>query len=880
MRFDFTGPRRATARRGVGTGVGVSGVGVDSLAVNAPTEAFNAAASAASPLTKSRHRNSCPLRLPFKVSFNPCGETASTKARPSMVSSRFRVLSSRVVMRLHLRLRNDASVKRQSISSPPRPVVAVKGSDPLTALLETATEHHRAGDLTAARRLYSEVLAVDRAHHLTLFRLGLLELQEGHRQAAATRLGEAAERAPGNAAYQLGLAQALQALERWADAAAALERVLEIEPDSFDAHFALGVVRQRAGQLAAAQVAYRSALVRKPDDPSTLGNLGSVLRELGEVDAAIGFLERATSIEPLASSHAINLGIAFSGRGDYAAAETHLRAVLVREADNADAAFNLGNALRGLGQPREALEQYRYAVTLRPGYAQASNNLGNLLKELGDFAAAKAAFDAALIARPTYVVALNNAGCLERTLGRLDAAEDLLRRGLELEPRHPALHDNLGNVLKDAGALEEAIDHYRRALEIDPGSSTTHSNLAYALSFQCAEPRPILEECLRWGSRFAAPLEHCATGSARDRSPDRQLKVGYVSGDFREHCQSLFTLPLLTHHDARAVEIFCYSSVERPDEWTRRIESHADVWREARALDDSALAGLIRRDGIDILVDLNMHMANGRPLLFARKPAPVQIAWLAYPGTTGIGPMDYRLSDPRLDPEGFEHHYSERTLHLPDTFWCYDPQNENIEVNALPALERGHLTLGCFNNPCKLTDRTLRLWAPVMGAIPGARLKLMAPAGRHRRRLIERLRAAGIDAGRLSFVEFRPREEYLRFYHDVDFGLDTIPYNGHTTSLDALWMGVPIVTRTGNTCVGRAGLSQLFHLDLLDLVASSDEAFVACTIALASDLDRLGALRRSLRESMRRSPLMDAARFAHNIECAYRRAWHNSICLQ
>jgi predicted O-linked N-acetylglucosamine transferase (SPINDLY family) len=740
-------------------------------------------------------------------------------------------------------------------------------------LLETATEHHRNGDLAEARRLYAEVLRAEPTHDLALFRLGLVELQEGRQEAAATLIRDAADRVPGNVRYQRGLAQTLQSLERWPEAAAALKRVLELEPDSFDAQLDLGVTLQRGGDPEEAAAAYRTALARKPDDPRALGNLGAVLREMGELDEATRLLESAVRLEPDAASHAINLGIVRCERRDFTAADSILRAVLAREPDNADAAFNLGNALRGLGRPQEAIEHYRRAAARRSGHAEALNNLGNAYKETGDFVAAMAAFDAALAARPSYTAAINNAGCLLRTLGRLDEAEAMLRRGLALDPRHPALHDNLANALKDAGALDEAIAHYRQALDLDPNNAATHGNLAYALCFQCASPEPILEECLRWGARFAAPLERLQLPQAGDLSPDRRLKVGYVSGDFREHCQSLFTLPLLAHHDRREVEVVCYSSVERRDAWTRRLESCADVWRDARALDDATLAERVREDRIDILVDLNMHMAHGRPLLFARKPAPVQIAWLAYPGTTGIAAIDYRLSDPRLDPKGFDGHYSERTLRLPDTFWCYSPQSENVDVNELPALSKGHVTLGCFNNPCKLTDRTLDLWSGVMRAIPDAHLRLMAPPGRHRDRLVARLEAYGVAAARLGFVEFRPREQYLRFYHDVDLGLDTLPYNGHTTSLDALWMGVPIVTRVGDTCVGRAGLSQLFHLDLLDLVADSDAAFVAVAAALAADLDRLRVLRASLRERMQRSPLMDAARFAHCIERAYRGAW-------
>jgi protein O-GlcNAc transferase len=272
------------------------------------------------------------------------------------------------------------------------------------------------------------------------------------------------------------------------------------------------------------------------------------------------------------------------------------------------------------------------------------------------------------------------------------------------------------------------------------------------------------------------------------------------------------------------------------------------------------------------LVDLTMHMANGRPLVFARKPAPIQIAWLAYPGTTGIDAMDYRLSDPRLDPEGFDHHYSERTVRLADTFWCYDPMAAQ-PINALPALERGYPTFGCLNNPCKVTDTTLQLWGGVMRTLPNARLSLLSPGGRSTPRLLGRLEAHGIAPSQVELVEFQPRAQYLRAYLDIDLALDTFPYNGHTTSLDALWMGVPVVTRVGRTCVGRGGLSQLFHLDLLELAAESDAAFVNAAVALANDLPRLAALRQTLRPRLESSALMDAPRFARNMEEIYRRVW-------
>ncbi len=738
--------------------------------------------------------------------------------------------------------------------------------------LQRATELHRAGDLAEARRLYEQILAADPLHTLALFRSGLLALQSGDADLALTRMQQAAAAAPGEVRYHFGLGQALQAVQRWHDAAQAFQSALALEPDFVEALQGLGVSLQRDGHPALAADAYRRALQLRPGDAAVIANLGTALREIGELADAIGHLQKAVELQPEMASHALNLGIALCQRREFGAAEPLLRRARRLEPGNPEAAFNLGIALNGLGQLRDARDEYRCAIALRPGYTDAWINLGNVLADSGDFSGALAAYAAATQCCPGAVVGLNNAGCLLRTLGRIDEAEQQLLAGLTVDPGHAALHDNLGNVYKDSGQLDRAIACFRRALELQPAAAGTHGNLAYALSFQAEEPGPILAECRRWNARFAAPLprwrEH-----RNDVAADRRLAIGYVSADFREHCQSLFTLPLLAHHDHGAFQIFCYSSVKRPDARTERIATLADVWRDVRTLDDEALSARIHDDRIDILVDLTMHMADGRPLVFARKPAPVQVAWLAYPGTTGIDAIDYRLSDPRLDPPGTEGDYSEQTIRLPDTFWCYDPLTSVPQPNALPARNRGYLTLGCLNNPCKLTDHTLRLWGAVARRLPGARLLLMAPPGNSRQLLLGRLAAHGIAGDRVAFQEFRPRADYLAAYHEIDLGLDTFPYNGHTTSLDSLWMGVPVVTRVGLTCVGRAGLSQLHHLDLRELAADTDAAYVDAAVAIGRDLGRLGTLRGELRRRIERSPLMDGARFTRHIEDAYRSMW-------
>lgn len=773
-------------------------------------------------------------------------------------------------------------------------------------LLEEATGRHRAGDLIEARRLYAQFLEGAPNHTSALFRLGLLELQAARPESALPLLERAAAAAPGESRHHMGLGQVRQSLGQLSGAADAYRRVIDIDPESSDAHFALGNVLQslggyadaisayeravelqpdsfaamnnlgnclqRCGRFQEAAAAYTRALKLRPTEAGAMANLGTVLQEIDRAEEAIALLRAALDLQPTQVAHAVNLGIALCRRREFAEAQSILRRALDQDPHSADAAFNLGNALHGLGRSEDAADMYRRALHLRPGFVDASINLGNMHREMGQFTAAAAAYEAALKVQPDSVVAMNNTGALLRALGRFDEAEDMLRRGLRVSPRHAALYDNLGSVLKDAGELDAAIDCFRQSLSLEPNNPGTHSNLAYAQSFQAAKPRPVLDECLRWNSRFAAavpPLEP----QRRPNSVPRRLRIGYVSPDFREHCQTLFTTPLLSHHDHGTFDIYCYSNVERPDEQTRRLATYADVWRDVRALDDTALADRIRADNIDILVDLTMHMARGRLLAFARKPSPIQVAWLAYPGTTGLGAMDFRISDPRLDPEGFDDHYSERTIRLPDSFWCYDPLTTEPKVNSLPALERGYVTLGCLNNPCKLTDSTLRLWSRVMQAVPTSRLRMLAPSGRNGQRVVQRLTLQGIAAERVELVPYRARADYLRSYHDIDLGLDTFPYNGHTTSLDSLWMGVPTITRVGETSVGRGGLSQLFQLGLTELAADTDAAYVDIAVGLCGNLSKLAQLRAHLRERLEQSPLMDGQRFARQMESLYRHLW-------
>ena len=493
-------------------------------------------------------------------------------------------------------------------------------------------------------------------------------------------------------------------------------------------------------------------------------------------------------------------------------------------------------------------------------------------QQLGFLSGAIDCYRLLLDVKPREPDAWNNLSLCLRLVDNLDEAIACGQRALKLRPDFALAHNNLGLMQKDAARIEESRVAYQLAIATDPSYTDARSNLAYLLSFHSGyDAHAIRTQVENLFPDQYPPLVVPATlGSAEKR----RLRIGYVSPDFRDHCQSLFTIPLLEHHDKEQFEIICYADLNAPDDYSARIKRSADVWRQTHGMNDVELAHRIADDGVDILVDLTMHMAHGRPLVFARKPAPVQIAWLAYPGTTGIKAMDYRLTDPWLDPLNSDTGcYTERSLRLADTFWCYDPLITDLAPNELPALSNGYITFACLNNFCKVSDASLRLWAKVMARVKDSRLLLLAPQGQHRQHVLEQLALEGIDSDRVEFIAYLPRRDYLLTYHRVDLCLDTLPYNGHTTSLDAYWMGVPVVTQVGNTVAGRAGWSQLNNLGLPELAAMDEDSFVEIAFNLASDIPRLNGLRQGLRQMMENCPLMDKPRFARAMENVFKEAW-------
>ena len=593
----------------------------------------------------------------------------------------------------------------------------------------------------------------------------------------------------------------------------------------------------------------------------------------GRVEEAARLYRQATEAGNDASAYS-KLAMALSLLGRFGESVEAARHAVRLRPESPELHSNLGNALQMDGQVEGAVESYERALQLRPDYPEAKVNLGHALTTLGSFDRAIVMLQGVLTAQPKSLPALINLGNALQARGDLDGAIDRFRRAIELYPDSADAHANLALALKDAALLDGALEHTRRSLALRPDAKVADSLLILIQYHPAFDGAAIARAQREWFEQYIKGRVQPRLAHANEPVPNRRLRVGYVSPDFRRHPVGYNVLPLLEQHDHGGFEVFCYSNVARADDFTQRFRGWADHWRDIRTMNDEEAADRIREDRIDILVDLALHTGENRLGVFARKPAPLQVSFAGYPGTTGLPTIDYRLTDSLIDP--VQHSIAtefEKPVRLQSSFWCYQPLGDEPQVNALPAASNGYVTFGCLNNFCKVNDAVLAIWGRVLATVPDARLLLLSKSGSHRERTRWVLQASGVDPGRVEFVEPGPRPDYLKLFHRIDASLDTFPYNGHTTGLDSLWMGVPLVTLIGDGPLSRSGWSYMCHLDIEYLAAENHDRFVEIARALAGDLPRLAEMRSTLRERMRRSVLCDSAGFARQIELAFRGMW-------
>jgi predicted O-linked N-acetylglucosamine transferase (SPINDLY family) len=527
------------------------------------------------------------------------------------------------------------------------------------------------------------------------------------------------------------------------------------------------------------------------------------------------------------------------------------------------------------GRLGEAEALYRQILAVQPNHPEAWHQMGLVACAVGRLDLAVQWMGRAVLLqpnRPELHFALGNA--LARS-GRIDEAEGAYRRALEIAPDRMEPLVNLANVLVLQGRLEEAVAAYRRAIDLRPQDAALLSCLIFLLPFCPATTGDAVhEEQAQWNRLFVWPIRPEWKAHENSIAPTRRLKIGYVSPDFCAHPVAFFLAPLLEAHDHAQFEIYAYANVQKPDAVTERLRETADFWRDVRNISDAELAEIIRRDGIDILVDLTMHAADNRLLAFARKPAPVQVSWLAYPGSTGMEAIDYRLTDAQLEPAGQgEEGHGGQAVRLPDAWCCYGAIEEFPEVSALPAATNGFVTFGSLNQFAKIHGGQIRCWARILAAVPASRILIVCPEGEARRRTRAIFAEHGIAEERVECVAPGPWSDYVRLLERIDLALDTYPCNGMTTTCHALWMGLPIISLAGSGAMSRSGRSLLPAVGFADLVTESEDDYVRVAIEWANDLPRAAEWRAALRPRMRASPLMDAPKFARQVEDAYRAMW-------
>jgi predicted O-linked N-acetylglucosamine transferase (SPINDLY family) len=744
-------------------------------------------------------------------------------------------------------------------------------------LFAQGLRHHQAGQYPEADHVLRQVLALDPYHGGALHLLGVMAYQSGRMETAADYFRQAVSSNPAHPIFQSSLGAAYQELGRLTEAAACHQEALRLNPNDPLALNNLGITLAAQGKHAEAVGVFRRVLALTPNDPEVLCNLAGALNGQEQHDEAIALSQQAIRLHPgLAQAHH-NLGNSLRAKARLDEAVACYQQAIRLWPGFAAACNNLGQALQTAGKLEEAIGAYRQAVHVKPEFVDAHVNLGAALLEKQRYAEALACHGTALRLRPDSAEAYNGLGNVHYAQGNLDEAVANYEQALRCQVDFSVPRYNLGVARQAQGNGAEARACFQEALRLKPDDHVAHSTYLGSLVYDPdIEPATLLAEHRRWAEQHAA-LAAELPRHENTRDPERRLRVGYVSPDFRSHAVAYFIQPILAHHNRDHVESFCYADVDSPDAQTAYLRSLAHQWRDTFGLSTEQLADLIQRDRIDILVDLTGHTAHNRLLVFARKPAPIQVSYLGYPCTVGLPAIDYQLADAVSDPPGEPTAYTEELIRLPRSFCCYAPPRNAPAVSPLPAQGRGKITFGSLHKLEKLNAYVLDLWCRIMRDVPSAQLLVSRntlhgqTAANLRRQFADR----GVDADRLAFQRVEAVNlQHMRLYHEIDVALDPFPWNGHTTACEALWMGVPVIALRGRRHAARMVASVLTATGLTDWLAETPDDYHRCAVELAGDWTRLADLRARLRDRVQASPLCDGAAFTRDLEAAFREMWH------
>lgn len=688
-----------------------------------------------------------------------------------------------------------------------------------------------------------------------------------------------------NRAADSGDVRAMHAIARRAlrqgeavEAIRQLEKATRIAPNDDSLWCGLGAAYRQSSDFASARQAYERALALKADNPQVLSNLGEWCMARGESEDALVWFEKALHADPGLFEARLNKTAALFELARYAEARILSEQLVADEPGRAEACLNLGNVLVHTGKSKQGIKFYKKALELQPGYVEAHYNLATLLGSREDLANTISYLERRLRDQGESIQNLGMLAAAHQAAGHLSESEAICRRILERQPDNIAALVTLGSCLSSGGDSAAALALYERVVRLDGSQVAMASNVLFEYNNVAGPGREeIFRQHLAWAECFETPLLQAPAFTDRDRDPQRKLRIGYVSGDLTRHPVGFLLRDILQHHDASHYAIHCYSMLIRPEEALPELRQAADVWEDVFYLDDDELAALIRKAEIDILVDLSGHTGFHRLPVFARRPAPVQAEWIGYFHSTGMRSIDYFITDPATSPPGSGQLFSEIPVFMPHTRFCYGAPAYAPEVVAPPLETFGAITFGTFNRLPKMTEEVVAAWSEILKALPTSRLIVKAGALSDVaacERLSARFARHGVAPERLVLRENSLHAEMLAEYGDIDIALDTFPFNGGMTTLEALWMGVPVITLAGDTVVSRQTLSALENIGLAGELAFPDvAAYIAGALALASSPQRLADLRQQLRPRMAASPLRQPEIFTRDLESLYRRMW-------
>lgn len=636
------------------------------------------------------------------------------------------------------------------------------------------------------------------------------------------------------------------------------------KPSEKEINFILGLFSKK--KLVEAKKQIDKDLIKYPNCAILFNILGAVYTESNETKEALKNYKKAISADSNYAEAYNNLGITFHRLENIDEAIDNYKKAINLKKDFTEAFNNLGSAKRDINKPYEALEYLKKAINLNSHYAEAYNNLALAYYDIGNKEEALENFKKAIKIKPNYAEAHHHLGTVLRDLTRFDESLSSYKKSIEHNPVVEKVYNNLGNLYNNLGNYNKATEAYKKAIEIKSDYAIAHSNLLLNISYKTNFDH---EEYLRDAKNFrisCEPKEKFSFKYNFEKNPIK-LKLGFVTADFGNHPGGFFTLSTLRELKKKNFELIAYSTSDRRDEFSHHFKPLFLKWHSIENQKDDKIVKKIFKDGIHILIDLQGHSAKNRLPLFIHKAAPIQLSWLGQ-GSTGIPEIDYFIGSPHITPQDEENHFIEKIFRLPEISQCFTPPDFDVEINTLPALKNNFITFGCVNKLTKVNDDVISLWSKVLSSVKGSKIFLKNKDLDDKKvfaKTLERFKKNNINENQIILEGgSKTRKELLQAYNRIDIALDPFPFQGNTSTIESVWMGVPVITLKGNRYLFHFGESINSNLNMNNWIAKNHEEYVSKSLDFASDLKQLSKIRKTLRQIALKSPVFDSARFSQH----------------